>query len=109
MRRDVWLPAYIGCGLNILAFGLSFVLTQTMAKRTAHCSTDVNHREREPSSRSYSIKELCLKLLIILRSNPQVVIVLISAFAFPLGEDSMFTIILLYISKRYGWTIADVS
>lgn len=41
--------------------------------------------------------------------TPQVAIVMFAAFTFPLGEDSMFTVILLYISKRYGWTIGDVS
>lgn len=115
MHSDIWLPAWIGCGVNILALGLSFVLPQTIAKHVTSGPLGGNSQEEETNTSHRSIKESCIQVLrklrsigLILRNNPQIAIVLFSAFAFPLGEDSMFTVILLYISKRYDWSIADV-
>jgi hypothetical protein len=110
MQNNVWLPAYIGCGLCVLALGLSFVLTQVAANSRIHRPIDAEHTVREPSRSVFEAKDLlCLQPLKMLRSNSQVIFVMIASFAFPLGEDSMYTIVLLYISKRYGRTIADVS
>ncbi|KAL2166949.1 hypothetical protein VTG60DRAFT_1946 [Thermothelomyces hinnuleus] len=118
MHSDIWLPAYLGCGLNVLALVLSFSLvSQTRAKPTASApSSDDDECEAITSRNGRSAKELgrvalqfLRKVGSTLRSNPEVVVVLISAFAFPLGEDSMFTVILLYISKRYGWSIGDAN
>ncbi|KAL2183079.1 MFS general substrate transporter [Thermothelomyces heterothallicus CBS 203.75] len=118
MHSDIWLPAYIGCGLNILALVLSFSLvSQTRAKPTASApSSDDDECEAITSRNGRSAEELgrvapqfLRRVGSTLRSNPEVVVVLISAFAFPLGEDSMFTVILLYVSKRYGWSIGDAN
>ncbi|KAL2015581.1 hypothetical protein VTK56DRAFT_5214 [Thermocarpiscus australiensis] len=117
MHSDIWLPAYIGCGLNILALVLSFsLLSQTTAKDMTNAPSGGDNCEDNISPNSRSAKELGLVALQFLReigstlrSNPEIVVVLISAFAYPLGEDSMSAVILLYISKRYGWSIGDAN
>ncbi|KAH8696757.1 major facilitator superfamily domain-containing protein [Talaromyces proteolyticus] len=111
MNTNVWLPACLGCGLTLLALALSLLLDRTMVRRAADYSTNVNYREPRlsPSLNSRPARELCLVPLRTLQQNPQAVAILIATFTFPLGENSMVNIILLYISKRYGLSIAEAN
>ena len=113
MRTDIWLPAYVGCGLNVLAIVASFALSRAAVKPAIDHTASENHAEDETYSVARTAKEVGMDMLrglgATLKNNPHVVLVLCAAFVFPFGEESMFTVILLYISKRYGWSIGDVS
>lgn len=116
MHVDVWCPVYIGCAFTILSFGLSFVLSHAMTRCANHpplsagaARTETGVGDRSVRTLVSEVPKMVRKSLAVLRSNPHIIIVLFSFFAFPLGEDSMFAVVLLYISKRYGWSIADVS
>ncbi|KAF7514818.1 hypothetical protein G7054_g14972 [Neopestalotiopsis clavispora] len=116
MYVDVWCPVYIGCAFTILSFGLSFVLSHAMTRCANHpplsagsARTETGVGDRSVRTLVSEVPKMVRKSLAVLRSNPHIIIVLFSFFAFPLGEDSMFTVVLLYISKRYGWSIADAN
>ena len=124
-RYNSWLPWMIGESLSFLNIFMSLLLPNTTLKlvsddSSAHVSS--TETERIGGEGSPPKSGPCLRIETSLAStlrflsnakqfvskNQQVLLLLSIAFLGQLGSDSLLTIILLYISKRYHWSFAKV-
>lgn len=113
MHSDVWQSAYVGIVLASMAFLVSVIFAIATARPNRASETTCIHDPSASPPNGIQVPTteapVLEQLVMIFREEPQIYTILFASFAFPLGENSMFVVILLYISKRYGWSIGDVS
>ena len=120
MDRNAWLPWIIGEACLFAGFSVSLILQhttkQTAEQRSALAKNKENDSDISSGTEGTNTKKRMIagmkamrSIGIIITHNTQVLLLLSLAFICEIGDESLPLMVLLYISKRFGWSFAKVT
>jgi hypothetical protein len=107
MKKNVWLPWAIGNVSILLAAVVAMLIPKTSL--TQSDSSEENDASISWRDSVISARALLESTLKVIAGNKRVLIVLVSTLLCQLGYNSVPLMMVIYVSKRYGWSFADVS
>jgi MFS family permease len=106
MRVNDFLPWAVGLGSLVLGTATAAAIPRTTVREEGKSAED----DKEAESWSVRSSVEALKgIASLLVGNKQVLAMLLLVFVCQLGFDSVPLMLAIYISKRFGWTFANVS
>jgi sugar phosphate permease len=103
MSHNVWIPLFVGLAIQITTIPLGLAVPETRGLKAAeHRSNEEEEAEEEPKKPS-RLQEI-LKFL---RTDINVTLLVSTFFVTIIGRQTL-EILLQYVSKRYGWSLAKV-
>lgn len=119
MPYSLWLPWILGESLYYGSIGLTFLLPNTTAQTSSGAEPQESYDEGDDNTvrgKKLTVKERLTTTLHMARSsaaivftNGQVLLLLGMTLLGILGQESLFLMLLQYITKRYQWDYAEVS
>ncbi|PSN75577.1 MFS general substrate transporter [Corynespora cassiicola Philippines] len=108
MRRWVWVPWWVGLGSLAGATGVGTCLPVTKGEgvedEARHRDHKMGWRERFGAS-----GQLFVRIWRLLVGNRQILVMLVLVLLCQLGFDSLPLMMIIYVSKRYGWKFSDAN
>ena len=121
MTRNLWLPMFLGLAIQAFCIGVALLIPETRGFPTSSEATPaasseevepcISEVEEEEQGRAEGIKlsqlERFRDAIKFLQYNWDVALLVLTFLIASIGRQSM-SVFLQYVSKRYGWILANV-
>ncbi|KAF2645220.1 MFS general substrate transporter [Massarina eburnea CBS 473.64] len=108
MRKNAWVPWIIGNSSLLLAGIVAALMPKTTGEEAA-CADDGEDVRGADVGWVRAALLLMKRVYVMAVGNKRVLVLLVSCLLCQLGGDSVSLMMIIYVSKRFGWSFADAN